>query len=84
MAMVKMIFYIGDTADQLRIVVFYGPISDNISASDCDLIYNGDAYGNSIVFGDVNGDGLDDMIVVDSAGGEAAMLAWFGLEAAYG
>ncbi len=53
-------------ADTGRTYVFYGPISGSIVATEADAIIFGenlnDSFGRSVAAGDLNGDGLEDLV----------------------
>jgi len=68
--------------DEDRVIVVRGPITSNIeNANDIFRIYedgDGASYGEIIVFGDVTGDGLVDMMFGDSSNELAIFQGFFG------
>jgi hypothetical protein len=49
--------------------IFYGPVSDELSPSDADFLFEGeggDATGISVTLADTNGDGIEDLVVGDA------------------
>ncbi len=54
-------------ADRGAVYVFFGPVTDDLDAADADVIINGamdgDFAGSSLGVGDLNNDGVNDLIV---------------------
>lgn len=54
-------------ADPGSVYVFFGPVSGNFAANQADAIVSGetdgDDFGTAVGVGDVNGDGVDDLLV---------------------
>lgn len=65
---------IGDTTTG-RVLVIFGPLGNNNPVgSDVDRVYANTAVGNVILFGDINGDGLDDFLIGDDANADLYSL----------
>jgi hypothetical protein len=74
----KMDLLVGDNVTGARVLLFYGPITTTLGASDVDRVYTGDNIGDAIIFGDVNGDATVDMSFLDATG--AQLYTLFGLD----
>ncbi|MBF0104270.1 MAG: hypothetical protein HQM16_02975 [Deltaproteobacteria bacterium] len=68
--------------------IFYGPVTEHLDASSADARINGinpnDAIGGALAMGDINCDGIDDLIIgADSHGLTGAAFVFLGKTSAY-